>query len=181
MATLVGSEGAMTRAWAGRSKAFAIAALLLGLAGAAASAEPFAVGESLEPLALADQHGVERRVDAATRGILLTRDMDGGGFVREALASEGAAQLEQAGAVYVADVSRMPGLIRRMFAIPRMRERGYPVLLDTEGTSTARFPAQPGKASWIRLEGLRVAEVRFLTSAEEVRAALAPPDDPPGE
>jgi hypothetical protein len=101
--------------------------------------------------------------------------------VREALASEGAAQLEKAGAVYVADVSGMPGLIRRLFAIPRMRERGYPVLLDVEGVPTARFPVEAGKASWIRLEGLRIAEIRFLASAEEVKAALAPPADPPGD
>jgi hypothetical protein len=171
----------MARACAGSPRAFAIAALLLCLAAARAGAEPYAVGSSIEPLTLADQHGVERGVSAATRGVLLTRDMDAGGFVREALASEGAAQLERAGAVYVADVSRMPGLIRRMFAIPRMRQRGYPVLLDTEGAPTARFPAEAGKASWIRIDGLRVVEVRFLASADEVRAALIQPESPPGD
>lgn len=172
----------MRRAGGSAAGAFAIGALWLGLAWAsAASGEPYAVGSSIEPLTLTDQHGVERHVDAATRGVLLSRDMDGGGFVREALASEGASRLEQAGAFYVADVSRMPGLIRRMVAIPRMRERGYAVLLDTEGAPTARFPAEAGKASWIRLDGLRIAEIRFLASAEEVAAALAPPADPPGE
>jgi hypothetical protein len=172
----------MRRVSGAASRAFALGALALGLALAPpASGEPYAVGSRIEPLILTDQHGVERRVDAATRVVLLSRDMDGGGCVREALASEGAAWLEQAGAVYVADVSRMPGLIRRLFAIPRMRERGYPVLLDVEGTPTARLPAEAGKASWIRLEGLRIAEVRFLASAAEVTAALAPPGNPPGD
>lgn len=172
----------MRRVSGAASRGFAIGALVFGLAWAApASGEPYTVGSSIDPLVLADQHGVEHPVDAATRGVLLSRDMDGGGFVREALASEGAAQLERAGAVYIADVSGMPGLIRRMFAIPRMRQRGYPVLLDVEGVSTARFPAESGKASWIRLEGLRIAEVRFLASTEEVKAALAPSATPPGD
>jgi hypothetical protein len=163
------------------SRAVAIGALALGLAGAApAKGEPYAVGSRIEPLVLPDQHGVERRVEAATRGMLLSRDMDGGGFVREALASDGATRLQKAGAVYVADVSRMPGLIRRMVAVPRMRGRGYAVLLDVDGAPTARFPAEAGKASWIRLEGLRIAEIRFLASAEEVRAVLAASEDPPG-
>ena len=172
----------MRRVSGAASGGVVIGVLALGLAGAApARGEPYAVGSSLDPLALPDQHGVEHRVDAATRGVLLSRDMDGGGFVREALASEGAAQLEKAGAVYIADVSGMPGLIRRMFAIPRMRQRGYPVLLDVEGVPTVRLPAEAGKASWIRLEGLRIAEIRFLASAEEVKAALAPPETPPGD
>jgi hypothetical protein len=182
MATLRDAEEAMRGVSGAAFRAFAIGALALGLAWVQpAQGEPYAVGSSIEPLALADQHGVERRVDAATRGLLLSRDMDGGGFVREALASEGAARLEKAGAVYVADVSRMPGLIRRMIAIPRMRGRGYPVLLDTEGAATARFPAEAGKASWIRLEGLRIAEIRILASAEDVTAALASAALPPGE
>jgi hypothetical protein len=66
-----------------------------------------------------------------------------------------------------------------------MRQRGYPVLLDTEGAATARLPSREGQASWVRLDGLRIVEVRFLTSAEEVRAALAgsaaAPETPPGD
>jgi len=163
-----------------RELAIGVAALALAWA-APATGEPYAVGSSIAPLVLEDQHEVPHRVDAATRGVLLSRDMDGGGLVREGLASEGAARLEKAGAVYIADVHGMPGLIRRMIAIPRMRKRGYPVLLDTAGEATAAFPAQAGKASWIRLEGLRVAEVRFLGSAEEVKAALAGAETPPGD
>jgi hypothetical protein len=159
--------------------------LVLGLVVAclgagAAQAEPVGEGAVIEPFTLEDQHGVERAVDAATRSVLLSRDMDGGAFVRETLAEDGAAKLEKAGAVYVADVSRMPGPIRRWIAIPRMRDRGYPVLLDTEGDVTASLPSAEGKASWIRLQGLRVVEVRLLGSAAEVESALAG-GLPPGE
>jgi hypothetical protein len=82
----------MRRVSGAASRAFALGALALGLVLAPpASGEPYAVGSRIEPLTLTDQHGVERRVDAATRVVLLSRDMDGGGCVREALASEGAA------------------------------------------------------------------------------------------
>ena len=152
-----------------------LAALLLGLVPSAGAAQSVALGEVLAPIALEDQHGQPGGVDAGTRAVLLSRDMDGGALVRGALASDGAARLEHAGAVYVADVHAMPALIRRLFAIPRMRERPYRVLLDLDGGPTARLPAEAGKATWLRLDSLRVVEVRFLTSADEVSTALGVP------
>ena len=146
----------------------------------AASAEPVGVGSSIPPIVLEDQHGATRGVDATTRAVFLSRDMDGGAFVREALAEDGAAKLEKVGAVYIADVHRMPGPIRRWIAIPRMRDRSYPVLLDTDGEATASLPSAEGKATWIRLEGLRVVEVRQLGTTAEVVALLGG-EAPPGE
>jgi hypothetical protein len=153
---------------------FALAAALgVGAASSDAKPETAAVDATLAPIALQDQHGKPGGVDAGTRAVLLSRDMDGGSLVREALAADGAAQLERAGAVYVADVHRMPAPIRRLVSLPRMRERPYRVLLDTDGAPTAALPSAEGKATWLRLEGLRVVDVRLLTTSEEVRAALA--------
>jgi hypothetical protein len=42
-------------------------------------------------------------------------------------------------------VHRMPGPIRRWIAIPRMRDRSYPVLLDTDGEATAGLPSAEGE------------------------------------
>jgi len=147
-------------------------ALVLLLA-AAARAEPYAVGSALEPLEFADQHDQVRTVDASRRALLFTRDMQAGDLLKRALAEDGAAQLERAGAVYVADVSGMPALVLRMFALPRLRQRPYPILLDRDGSQTARLPSQSGKVSLLVLDALRVKEIRYLESPEEIRAALA--------
>jgi hypothetical protein len=151
--------------------------LVILLGAAPLRAEPYAVGATLEPLELADQHGQLRRVDATRRVLLFTRDMDAGEILKQALADDGAALLDRAGAVYVADVSGMPALVLRMFALRKMKERPYPMLLDRDGKKTARLPAQAGKISFLRLDSLRIAELRQLASADEVRAALAPPED----
>jgi hypothetical protein len=147
-------------------------ALLIPIA-APVRAEPYAVGATLEPLELADQHGQLRRVDATRRALLFTRDMDAGEVLKQALASEGPAQLDGAGAVYVADVSGMPALVLRIFALRKMRERPYPMLLDRDGESSARLPAQPGKVTLLVLDALRIAEIRYPGTSDEVRAALA--------
>jgi hypothetical protein len=151
------------------------ALLVLGLVLLAplARSEPYAVGSTLEPFELADQHGELRKVDASRRLLLFTRDMQAGDVLKQALASDGKALLEGSGATYVADVSGMPALVLRMFALRKMRQRPYPMLLDRDGSTTSRLPAQPGKITLLLLDSLRVAELRYLTTADEVRGALS--------
>lgn len=131
-----------------------------------------AVGDALPPLALKDQHGEPAAIGPATRVVLLSRDMDGGGHVKEALADGGRELLASRGAVYVADVSRMPGFVRSAFALPSMRRRPYPVALDETGAATAMLPSEEGKATVLVLEGGRIASIAFAGSSADVRGAL---------
>lgn len=152
----------------------AIVALLAAGLAAAAAADPLGVGAALPELRLPDQHGQERSVPADVRVVLFSRDMKGGGAIRELLAKDGAAFLAQHAAVYVADVSRMPGVIRAAIAKPRMRRRSYPVLLDEAGAATAPLPSASGKATAIFVEQGRITRVEHVDTVEALRALLAP-------
>jgi hypothetical protein len=92
--------------------------------------------------------------------------------VKEALQADGRGFLERHHALYVSDVSRMPGIIRATIAKPRLRGRGYPILLDEEGTATADLPAADGKATLLFLEKLRVVRVEQVALVEELRGAI---------
>lgn len=158
-----------------------VVVLLLGALPALAedaAPEAIAVGGALPVVSLKDQHGEEHVIDGSLRAILFSRDMDGGGVVRalldpEALGEPPAPFLARHAAVCVADVHRMPGLIRRVIAKPRMRKRPYPLLLDEEGDVTAAWPSREGHATFIRLDGLRVVEVLHTESPAALREALA--------
>jgi len=138
-----------------------------------AEVQPYAVGDELPALTLEDQHGQAHTLGATTRIVVFGRDMDAGKVIKATLAEEGASLLEAAGAVYVADISAMPGLISRLFAIPAMRKRAYTMWLDRDGESTARFPAAPGQATVIHLDGRRITRIDQTSSAEDLRQMLA--------
>ena len=144
------------------------------IAWSAIAADPHVAGETLPGMEIRDQHDRVHKIDASVRRILFTADMDAGGFVKEALAEDGAAMLERAGAVYVSNVSGMPALVRRIFAMPSLRRRPYPILLDVDGSLTARFPVQEGKATLLVLDALKLVRVEHLGSAAEIDTALAP-------
>jgi hypothetical protein len=155
-----------------------VLAILASLAvGGPAAAQPSGVSTSLGPVTLLDQHGVEHRIDAAVRLVLFSRDMDGGAVMRKMLDAESlgeapASFLGRNRAVCVADISRMPGLIARTIAKPRMRKRPYPLLLDEQGELTAAWPSQKERTTLIRLEANRILEVLHFEEPASLRRAI---------
>jgi hypothetical protein len=143
-----------------------------------AAADPYAVGDTLEAITLEDQHDTPHALDASVRLVLFSRDMDGGKVLKRALEGAPGDILSKQSALYVADIERMPGLIARMFALPSMRRRPYPMLLDRDGTKTARLPSEEGKATLLFLNQLRLERVLYTDSQAEVRDAIGlPPED----
>jgi len=164
-----------------RAPRFAPVLVALLLAAACGGREPPAgaeraldVGDPLPTLALRDQHGAERRVEDDDRVLLFSRDMGGNDVAELALAGTGAdgAWMQQRGVVYAADIHRMPGLVTRLFALPALRRRPYPMLLDRAGDATARLPGREEHVTWIGLRDRRVEAVRFYAGAGALEDAL---------
>jgi len=133
---------------------------------------PLRPGDVMPALTLEDQHGAQHVVDAAVRVILFSRDMDGGEILKTALADLPPGALEAAGAVYVSDISGMPGFVVRLFALPRMRRRPYAMLLDRTGEATALLPDEPGHATLIHLQVLQIEGVEHFATSDALRERL---------
>jgi hypothetical protein len=137
------------------------------------AAEPaYDVGDRIAAFTLETQHGEPASVDAATRILLFSRDMEGGELLKEALDGVTAEDLEERGAAYVSDISGMPSLVARLFALPAMRRRSYVMLLDRDGATTARLPDAPGQATLIHLDALRIERIQHAPDAATIRSSL---------
>jgi len=147
-------------------------AIWLVTTSAGASTVQWVRGRAIVPFTLSDQHDRPHEVGSDVRLVLVSYDMNGGALVREALDGEPADTLMKVGAVYVANVARMPGFVTRMFALPRMRRRPYPVLLDRDGRATGSLIARDGEAIAVRLENGTVTSIEPLTSVAAVRSTL---------
>ena len=148
-----------------------LAALLLATAAHAGS---LAVGDPMPPLAREDQHGRAGGVGGA-RVVVVSRDMEAGDVVKKALAGRDQAFLDQHAIVYVANISGMPAMVTRLFALPRMRERPYRMLLDLDGNATKDVPAVAGRPTVLALDDGRVVRVRQPGDPGTLAAALASP------
>jgi hypothetical protein len=143
--------------------------LALAMMTAKAGAEPYAVGDRMEPFALEDQHGESRPVDESVAMVLFGRDMATDKIVKAAFEKVDAGALHARQVVYVADIEGMPRLVAKLFALPSMRKRGYPMLLDRDGKTTARLPDVAGTVTVLHLDRLKITRVEHLTEPAEVR------------
>jgi NADPH-dependent ferric siderophore reductase len=65
--------------------------------------------------------------------------------------------------LFISDISAMPTLISKMFALPKMQKYNYTALLNYEDAFDKQFEKQEGKLTLYRLEGGKVASVEFIT------------------
>ena len=137
-----------------------------------AAAATLAPGMSMPAFTFADQHGVTASIEPTTRIVIFARDMDAADIAEEALAANGAALLADADALFVSDISGMPGMIRKFVALPAMRKRPYRMLLDREGNATADIPVEKGKVTVLRLDMLKIESIEYADSAAKLRAGL---------
>ncbi|WP_417701873.1 FAD/FMN-containing dehydrogenase [Pseudomonas sp.] len=148
----------------------AAALLLLCLLSTAALAlEP---GERLAPWTLLDQHDAPYTLNEQTRVLLVARDMDGAKLVNAALEGKPKGYLKERRAVFLADISRMPRVIASLFALPKMRDYNYRILLDRDARIAPRYPAGEGEVLWLQLDGLQIVSQQVFSRADDLRKAL---------
>lgn len=164
--------------------ATAMTALLCALALAlplAVEAAPLSAGSAMPALSLNDQHDRPAPVSPSTRWVVFTAEKPASDMVSAVLAAEPAGVVDRLHLVYVADISGMPALVTRMFALPKLRELPFPIALvrdPVQVTQVADIPRLAGNATLLRLENGRVAQVAMARQATELRALLGLPPNP---
>lgn len=148
--------------------------LLLGclIGPVAFAAGPLKTGDPLPVLALTDQHEKPATLGTETRHLIFAADKGASEMVTTLLDTRGGAWLKQTNGVYLADIHRMPGLISRMFALPQLREKTYPITIGRNEPDLAMFPRKKDCATLISVQDGKLGEARFACTDDELKAGL---------
>jgi hypothetical protein len=145
--------------------------LVVSLAGASGE-EIWSVGRQVTGRTLTDQHDRELELGLGTRLLVFAPDRAAAEQVHAVLSTRPADALASRKGIYLADISRMPGLIARVIAIPRMRDYAYPMALGRSENCCADIPRREGHISLIVLDRLTVRSVSFVDNAGAFRLWL---------
>ncbi|WP_291012178.1 hypothetical protein [Hydrogenophaga sp.] len=135
-------------------------------------AEPPTTGQIMPSVLVQDQHGQTWRITANTRLLLFAAGRKASNLAMEVLGQQPKGFLAARHALYLADMSKMPGFITRTFALPSLREQPFEVGVVLDEKRLTDWPRQEDAVTLIRLEAGRVVAVEYAASAESLRGAL---------
>lgn len=145
-----------------------VMALACGLAGAA----PVQPGQPLPHLELKNQNDQAWQVTPQTRLVIFAAGRKASNLVMEVLAPQPAGFLASRQAVYLADMSRMPGFVTRTFALPALREQKFEVGVSLDEKTLSDWPREDDAVTLIRLESGRVVSHEYIRTDAQLKAAL---------
>ncbi|PYD12850.1 hypothetical protein DND58_16895 [Pseudomonas syringae pv. pisi] len=136
------------------------------------TANALQVGERLSSWTLLDQYDQPYTLNNQTQTLLVARSMDAAKLVNAALQDKPKGFLESRHTVFVADIQKMPTIIAKMFAIPKMRDYSYRVMLDRDARIVPQYAGDDDKVLWLQLRDGQLVSQQQFGSADALRAAL---------
>lgn len=149
--------------------ALALGVTQLSLAQAPAAV---AVGQALPSLSLKDQHDKPWQITPSTRLVMFAAGRKASNLTQAVLQALPKDQLTRKNAVYLADMSKMPGIITRTFALPTLRGFPYLVGVSLDETTLAAWPRQTDAVTLIELDQALVKRISYVTTEADLRSAL---------
>lgn len=151
-----------------------LAALTLSLLSLNSFAQliPLQQGDTLPALRLNDQHDKPYLLAADIQQIMFAADNAGAELVMGELDQRGGPWLKETRRAYLADIHKMPSLVSRLFAMPKLREKTYSIALGREATDLAMFPRQKDCVSLLTIQAGKLGDVSYACDAKTLQFAL---------
>ncbi len=147
-------------------KIFSLALLVATL-----MANDFGLGEEISSFTLADQFEKDHIVSRSVETIIVSFEKDTGADMNEFLNTKNPKYLEERNAVFIANISKMPGIITKLFAMPKMKKYKHTILLIND-EEDKRFAQEEEKITVYKLKNGVIEKINFVSSAQEVAKNL---------
>ena len=123
---------------------------------------------------LPDQFDKAYKLKNDTRLLIVVFAKSTGHTVKAFLKDKPKGFLESKSALFIADISPMPVVIRNAFALPDLRKSDYSVLLIYDKKLAAKLKNRENadKITLVYLENKKIKDVKYITSQKELEEAL---------
>ena len=139
--------------------------------GLSAFANSLTVGSNLPTLTVKDQFEKEFTIDAKIKTIIFSATKDESATIKDFLVTKDKNYLTTNNIAYVADITGMPSLVSKFFALPKMRDYSFSILLIDEDNK-ALFPVEQDKITIISLDNSKITDIKFIKTTEELAATF---------
>lgn len=129
------------------------------------SANELKVGDSLGTFSILNQHDEKVTVDKNVQKILISFEKGTGADINEYLSSKDTNFLQKHHTVFIANISGMPSIITKMFALPKMRKYKHEILLIYDDEDD-RFKAKEDYSTLYTLQDGIIKSITYFTKED---------------
>ncbi len=139
----------------------------------ASVADKFIVGSEVD-FTLPDQFGKKHQLSNDTKKLIFTFARDSSHIMVDFLKQEEKGYLNKQSALYIADISTAPVIIRNLFILPELQKSTYPVLLihEEDVAKKFRYDAKKEAIKIVTLDNKAVTNIQFVATLKEFEEAL---------
>ncbi len=129
------------------------------------------VGKKLNSYTLQDQFEKQHSLNDKVKKVIFVFTKATGHLMRVYLVDKDVNYLSSRNIDFIADISGMPSLIAKMFAIPDFKESVYPILLirKKENAVSFRNEEQKNAIMIISLDNQKIVNVKFVTNEIDLK------------
>lgn len=152
--------------------------LTLTLSAEEQAAPTLVLGNVLPEINYTNQWEEPSPIPMETTKVIFIADMDASKIIHPILEKEGKGYLESKQAVLVSDIHRMPSLISKFVALPKMKSYPYTLRLVREEKVADPFPRTKGSLTLIQLKAGKITKIQISNAEAEIRSFLETQEKP---
>ncbi|WP_411822347.1 hypothetical protein [Leptospira sp. 'Mane'] len=130
-------------------------------------------GDLFPQINFTNQFEKEALLSLNIKKIIFVSDMDASKIAHSVLEKDGDAILNQSEAVFISDIHKMPALITRFVALPKMRSYTYTMHLIRDENVGSNIPRKKGSLTLISLEQGKIKSIEFADEVSKLNEFLS--------
>lgn len=149
--------------------------LFISLSFVALSANTLKVNSSISLLdnySYETPHARPMKVPHETKLVLIAFEKDTGATVNDFLSTKNKYYLQKNKTIFIADIHRMPSMVTKMFALPKMKKYKHLIYLHYGEKFENAIPSKDDKITVLRVVNRKITSISYISSAKELQATI---------
>jgi hypothetical protein len=130
--------------------------------------EVLKIGNEIPKLEFETQREDKDTLNSDIKYLVFTSEMEASKIAHSLFEKEGDAYLKKYFIFFISDIHKMPSLITKFIALPKMRNYKYTIHLIKEENQNLEFPIESGKLTILQLKNLKIISINFAKNETEL-------------
>ncbi|MEK6658503.1 MAG: hypothetical protein AABY36_02340 [Campylobacterota bacterium] len=104
--------------------------------------------------------------------VIISSQKATGALVNEYLDSQNSDYLQKNRAVFIADINKMPTIVTKMLALPKLRKYKHPIYINYDERFDEVVPNKEDRVTLLYIENSIIKNISYISTKEELKKAI---------